>query len=105
MADIQLSKGEKGFNLGGTWLKSNGEPEDLTGYTLALKAWVRGTPGTLKMNGSCSIVSATAGTFTYTVVEADTAAVADEWDAKIEATKTGVIKKTKPFTISVTESG
>jgi len=105
VADMELRKDDKGYYRTFTWLKKDGTAEDLTDLTITLKAWVEGSPGTLKINGECTVVSATAGTCKYLVLAADTAATAAEWHAELEGTATGVIKNSLPFTISVTESG
>lgn len=103
MADITIPKDDMGFDLNFTVQNSSGSPYDLTGYTIKLKVWRAGSSGNLKVDGSCTIVDAAAGTCKYGVQANDFDTVGN-YIAELELTKAGVRESTKTFSISVTES-
>ena len=103
MTKIYIPKGDKGFNLSFTIRDSNGNAYDISTYTVTLKLWRKGLPGTVVQSGACVIVSGPAGTCTYAVTDSSFTSVG-ELVAELELTKTGVIESTQSFTIEVTES-
>ena len=104
MATLYIPKGNKGYNLKFNVVDSNGAPFSLSGYTVTLKVWTEGTPGTLTVDTACTVTTAASGTLTYLLEAALTASVAD-YKAELELTATDIIIGTKSFDISITESG
>lgn len=104
MADLEISKRDKGFLINFTVQDSAGAAYNLTDYTIKLKVWSPNSPTTLKVNGTCTPIIAASGTCYYAVVAGDFDNV-DDYNAEIELTKTDIIESTKKFTISVKESG
>lgn len=104
MATIPIPKGDRGFDLPFIVQDSDGNAYNLTDYTIKLKVWVRGTPGTLKVNGSCSITDAATGKCKYAIQATDFTTVT-KYMAELELTKPGIVESTETFEILVTESG
>ena len=104
MVNLTVPKGDYGFSIAATITTSAGVAYNLTGYTVKLKVWQEGSPGTLLVNAACSVVVAAEGTVTYAVAQNDFA-TAGTYLAEFEMTKTSVIESTKRFTITVEESG
>ena len=104
MATLTIPKSDKGFILNFTIQDSSGTAYNLTGYTIKLKVWSPGVPGTLLLTGTCTILIAANGTCYYTVAATDFASVG-RFQAELELTKTDVIESTENFTITVSESG
>ena len=104
MADLTISKGDKGYYLNFTVQDSAGDAYNLTGYTIKLKVWVDGRPDSLMVDGTGEIVVAASGTCRYLVTATDFTAKGT-YSAEIELTKTGIAESAKVFTLEVTESG
>ena len=103
MADITISKNDKGFYLSFTIHDSDGNVYVLTDYTITLKIWVAGSSGTPTIEGACTIVNATAGTCRYLITASDFTSV-KHYRAELELTQSGIIESTEEFTIEVRES-
>lgn len=104
MADLTIPKSDKGFNLSFTVYDADGEIYPLTDYTVTLKVWKPGVPGTLVVNSACNVSNATAGTCTYAVNAADFASIAD-YKMELELTKANFRESTQNYDIKVEESG
>jgi hypothetical protein len=52
MTKIYIPKGDKGFNLSFTIRDSNGNAYDISTYTVTLKLWRKGLPGTVVQSGA-----------------------------------------------------
>lgn len=107
MESIQIPKGDCGFKLEFTVHTYDGDAVDLTGYTVNLKVWEAGTPGTLAFAAAaCTVPAATItdGICTYTVTSTDFI-VSKTYHAELELTKTGVVESTETFKIVVVDSG
>ena len=103
---IKVTQGSVGYALEFSVTDSDGNPKDLTGYTINFKVWKKDE--TLKVNGTCDIEDATAGTCHYTVqsgdfdtldaivyiMENEIAKKASVYQAELELTKTGVLENT-----------
>ena len=101
---MQLPKGDYGYYLDFTVKDSGGTAYNLTGYTIKLKVWAPGAPGTLLTDGACTIVVAASGTCRYAVTSADFTATG-KYMAELELTKAQTVESTVPFVIEVEESG
>ena len=101
---MQVPKNDYGFYLNFTVQDSSGVAFILTGYTITLKVWVEGKPGTLILTGACEIVVAASGTCRYSVASGDFATVG-KYLAELELTSAGVVESTSTFTLEVMESG
>jgi len=101
---ITIAKGDKGYNLGFTVTDDLGVVKDLTGYTVKLKMWAPGVPGTLVINGTCVVDSAALGTCHYVIGSTDLA-TAGRYSAELELTTLTVTESTELFTIIIKESG
>lgn len=104
MANLTIPKADKGFYLSFTVTDSAGTAYNLTDYTIKLKVWNTGRPGTLIVDGTCAIVVAASGTCRYSVAATDFT-LKGTYSAELELTKTDIIESTRMFTIEVTESG
>jgi hypothetical protein len=104
MADIYIPKGDKGFNINFTIRDSDGVVYDLSTYTVTLKVWKVGQPGTTLLSGACVLDGGgTTGQCHYVVASGSFDSVGI-FKAELELTKTGVIESTMSFDIEVTES-
>ncbi len=103
-ANLTVPKNDKGYYLSFTVKDSAGDAYNLTDYTIKLKVWSAGSPSTLIVDGTCSIVVAASGTCRYLVTATDFT-VKGLYSAELELTKTDVIESTTAFTIEVKESG
>jgi len=81
---IMMKRGDTLPVLERTLQYSSGTAINLTGATVRFKTRNRDT-GAVVTNGLCTVVSATAGTVSYTWQSADTA-TAGEYDAEFEVT-------------------
>jgi len=104
MADMTVPKNDKGYYLSWTVKDSAGDVYSLTDYTIKLKVWAAGRPGTLIVDGTCTPVVAASGTCRYLVTATDFT-LKGTYSAELELTKTDTIESTRMFTIEVTESG
>jgi hypothetical protein len=104
MTILYVPKGDKGYNKNFTIKNFDGSAFDLTGYTITLKYWKPGNPGTLLLSGACVIDVAASGTCHYALADGNFASVG-KFEAEIELTKTGIVKSTRVFDLEVTESG
>jgi hypothetical protein len=104
MESLTIPKDDYGYNLDFTIQKADGSEKVLTGYTIKLKMWKPGIPGTLLLDGTCTIDDADAGTCHYTIQE-DDFDTKGRFHAELELTKAGVEESTEPFIIYVVESG
>lgn len=103
MATFTVPRNDKGYYLNFTVQDSTGTAFNLTSYTITLKIWSPGNPGTLLMSGACSIVSAAAGTCRYSVGATDFT-LTGTYNMELELTQSGVIESTRLYTLEVTES-
>jgi hypothetical protein len=104
---LQVPKGDYGILYTFTVMKKvNGvqSVRDLAGYSVKLKMWHPGLPGTLLINATCTVTDAIGGICTYTSTIADFTTIG-EFNAELELTASGSVDSTMPFTIVVTESG
>ena len=99
-----IPKGDKGYNLAFTVTDNLGTVKNISAYTIKLKMWAPGVPGTLIINGACVIDSGANGTCHY-VIGATDMVTAGRYQAELELTSTGIIESTEPFTIVIKESG
>jgi hypothetical protein len=105
MDNIVIPKADKGYDIIFSLTNSGGTALNLTGYTIKLKVWKPGAPGTLLVDGSCVIDSPTGGTCHYTLTGTDFAA-AGRYLAEIELSAgSTVVDSTDQFLIIVKESG
>jgi hypothetical protein len=105
MKEIKLAQNDYGIALDFTLLTAAGAVFPLTGgYTVKLKVWESGTPSSLVLDGTCTIIEASAGTCRYTVLEDDFENTG-EFEAEIEVTKEGFRESFEVFSLIVTESG
>ena len=104
MSNITVKAGDFGYNLSFTVLNADGTAFNLTGYTIAVKAWAAGTPSVLVATGTGTIVVAASGTCTY-LVQATDFLTAGEYLLELELTATGVEVSTLSATVSALESG
>lgn len=103
--NIIVPKGDKGFVLSFTCYQSGGSTVfNLTDYAVKFKVWKESAPEILLVSGSCVIVSAPAGTCSYTVASTDFP-TAGEFLYELEATQTGIIVSFQSGKLTVTESG
>jgi len=104
MSDLTIPVNDKGFNLSFTVYDADDDIYNLSGYTVTMKVWKPGVPGTLVVNGACNVTNASLGTCTYAVNAADFASIAD-YKMELELTKSGVIESTRNYDLKVEESG
>ena len=101
---LVIPKGDKGYNLAFTVTDNLGAVKNISGYTIKLKMWKPGVPGTLIINSTCVIDVGASGTCHY-VIGATDMVTAGRYQAELELTATGIIESTEPFVIIVQESG
>lgn len=104
MQTLSIKQSDYNWDANFTITDSTGTAYNLTGYTITFKMWREGDKGNLVVNGTGSIVVAASGTCKYTSVAADFA-VAGDYLAEIELTKSGTIESSETFMVSVEESG
>lgn len=103
MADIYVPKSDKGFYLSFTVQDADGVAFNLTDYTVSIKAWPLGKPGSPIVSATCEVTSTTGGLCRYSVAANDFT-VAGTFQIELECTKTGVIESTDAYTVEVKES-
>jgi len=94
---LTVVQGDYGYDLNFTLKDSAGTVVNITGGSLKLKAQKKGQTA-LAFNGTMTIVSGSAGTCKYTVVNGDFA-TAGEYYAEIELTLGGVVQTFQDFVI------
>ena len=104
MQRITIPKSDYGFDIDFTVQDSSGSAYDLTGYTVTLKVWSPGVPGTLLIDDSCTIDDASSGTCHYSVSSGDFDTVGI-YHGELELTQAGIVESTEVFGITVSESG
>ncbi len=102
--ELILPANDYGFTLTFVVTDAAGAAMSLLGYTIKFKMWRAGLPGTLLVNGTCTILVAADGTCTYVIAAADTA-TPGTYVGELELTKSGVIESTATFPVRVLESG
>jgi hypothetical protein len=100
---IAVPKGDKGYNLAFTVTDNLGVVKNINAYTIKLKMWVPGVPGTKIIDGACVIDVGASGTCHY-VIGATDMVTAGRYQAELELTATGIIESTETFTIVIKES-
>ena len=103
MADLYVPKGDKGFPLTFTVQEDDGSAYDLTAYTVTLKVWRQGIPGSPIIESGCTISDAANGECYY-IIQATDFTEKGDYLLELELTKTGVIESTRYYTLEVTES-
>jgi hypothetical protein len=104
MSDLIIPQSDKGYDLNFTVKDSDDTAYDLTDYTVTLKVWKAGIPGTLILSETCDIDSAADGTCHYTIQGEDFDNRA-KYKMELELTKSGVIESTKNYDLLIEESG
>ncbi|MFA6270929.1 MAG: hypothetical protein WC657_07025 [Candidatus Paceibacterota bacterium] len=104
MQTLTVPCGDKGFDLSFIAQDSTGAAKTLTGYTVTLKVWVAGNPGTLLVSGTLTVDSEALGTCHYAPTATDFVTIG-EYYAELEYTQSGVIESSETFKIRVAESG
>jgi len=105
METITIPKGDIGFNLAFTIQDSDGDAYNIGTYTVTLKMWEVGSPGTLLLEEECTETVAASGTCYYTV-ETTSFDTVGRFRAELElTTSTTIIESTEVFEIIVVESG
>jgi hypothetical protein len=84
--------------------QKDGTAKNLTGYTVTLKAWNPGNPGTLVIDRTCTVTDNAGGICTYTSVIGDTD-VASEYSGELELTSAGIRDSSCELSVVVKESG
>jgi hypothetical protein len=102
--EYPIPAGDYGYNLEFTVYEVDQETAFvLTGYTVTLKTWVPGVPGTLLVDGGCTITVAASGTCTYLIQSGDFDTIG-RFDGVLQCTKSGVVETSQPVIILVKES-
>ena len=102
--EYSIPVGDYGYNLAFTVYESDQETVYvLTGYTITLKTWAPGVPGTILVEGTCTITDASAGTCTYLIADEDFDTIG-RFYGELELTKSGVVESSQPIIILVRES-
>jgi hypothetical protein len=105
---LSVPKGDYGITYTFHSVKKNATSgvsvKDLTGFTVTLKMWVAGSPGTLLLDAACTVTNAAGGVCTYTSLAGDFDTVGT-FNAELELTEAGIVDSSMPFTIHITESG
>jgi len=104
MQTLTVPCGDKGFDLAFVAQNADGTAKTLTGYTVTLKMWAPGNPGTLLVSGALTIDSEALGTCHYTPTATNFVTIG-EYLAELEYTQSGVIESSETFKIKVDESG
>lgn len=101
---LKHAQNDYGVPLSITLYEADGvTPKNLAGYTVTLKVWSLGVPGTLILSGTCTVDVAANGTCHYTPVAGNFPTVGVYY-AECELTAAGVVDSTIPFTLEVVES-
>jgi len=101
--NISIPKGTYGIDINFTVYNNDGTAYNLTGLTVKLHVWKAGIPGTLIVDGSCTLVVAASGTCKYTVASGDFDTVGVYlWE--LEMTKASFEDNTETGRLTVTES-
>jgi len=105
MEKLTVPKGDFGYSLFFTVQDSTGTAYNITPYTVTLKAWKQGVPGTLVLEEACTPLVAASGTCYYDVQEHDFD-IGGRYSAELELTIGATnVESTETFTITVVESG
>ena len=102
--NITIGKGDYGYPLYFTVKDDDGDAYPLTDYTVKLKMWVSGVPGTLLLDDACVLTSPTHGICTYTIQEHDFDTLG-RFAYELELTQTGLVESTDVGYITVKEGG
>lgn len=99
---ITVKKGDYGYRLTFTFKDSDGNAYDLTGYTVKFKVWVAGVPGTLIVDGDCSITDAANGALYYEVQESDFDVDTEiTYQYELEASQAGKVESSNTGSLTV----
>jgi hypothetical protein len=101
--ELTVPKGDYGYNLNFTVKKADDTAFPLTGYTITLKMWKPGVPGTILTSGACVIDVAASGTCHRVVASGDFDTVG-QYYAELEMTQAGIVESTDTFVLNVQES-
>jgi hypothetical protein len=102
--NISVQKDDYGYNLSWTAYDNDGSARNLTGQTITLKVWSPNIPGTLLVEGECTIDVAASGTYHYSVQDGDFDTVGS-YLYDTESTSSGVVESINSGWITVRESG
>ncbi len=103
MYDLEIAKGDKGYDINFTVKTAAGAVYVLTGYTVNLKVWPPASPGDPIVDGACVIDEALNGTCHYVIASGDFDKIGI-YSGELELTKAGVVESTATFTVIVRES-
>ena len=98
---LEVKKGKYGFNLYFTVLDEDGQPFNLTNYTVKFRVW--DSSDNLILDGACTVDDAVNGKCHYTVQSGDFA-TAGTFTAELNLTKTGEDFSTMSTTVTVYDS-
>ena len=105
MAKLTVAKDDYGYRLTFTIQDSAGDAYDIDGYTVTLKVWKQGIPGTKILEEACTELVAASGTCYYVVQDEDFE-TAGNYAAELELTVgSTIVESTESFIITVVESG
>ena len=104
MADLSIPKGDFGYYINFTITEDDGTAYNLTGYTITLKVWAKGSPSPLVVDSACAAVVEASGTCRYLIVDGDFG-TKGFYNFEIELTKAGAEESTRTYELEVTESG
>ena len=100
---MKVKKGDFGYLIPVKLLKADYAAFNLTGYTVKMKVWAKGTPGSIKWTLDGNITNAAAGEVEFTVTNTHFTE-AGIFKGEIEIARAGHIESSKSFTIEVEES-
>lgn len=104
MSKLTVAMGNFGYRLSFTVQDSSGTAYDITAYTVTLKVWKQGVPGTLVLTEACTPLVAADGTCYYDVQTGDFD-TGGRYSAELELTIGATnVESTETFTITVVES-
>ena len=101
--NLTVPQGDYGYNLDFTLYNADGTAKVLTDYTITLKVWSPGVPGTLLLEGVCDPDVAASGTCHYEVAEGDFDIVG-RFLYEIELTQANITESAKNGSLTVVES-
>ena len=105
MSKLTVALNDFGYRLSFTVQDSSGTAYSIATYTVTLKVWKQGVPGTLFLEEACTPLVAADGTCYYDVKD-DDFDTGGRYSAELELTIGATnVESTETFTITVLESG
>lgn len=100
---MDVKKGDYGFIIPVKITKADFTDFNLTGYTVKMKVWLKGTPSVIKWTLDGSVTDAVKGIVEFLVADTNFTE-AGAFVGELELTRAGHVESTRSFPVNVLES-